>query len=66
MSKLVTKSFVSKEHNCTMYMLSVAGGPQDLLARMTEAAALSAGAAYVKANYPHLAVLVPVEGMWPA
>jgi hypothetical protein len=65
MNKLIAKPFYSKEYNCTMYMLSVEGGPQDLLARTTEAAALTAGAAYVKANYPHLAVLVPVEGMWP-
>lgn len=66
MNKLVTKTFFSNEYKCTMYMLSVEGGPQDLLARTTESAALEAGAEYVRKNYPHLAVLVPVEGNWPA
>lgn len=64
--KLTTKQVYSRIEKCNVYMVSVEGGPQDLLARTTEAAALTAGAAYVKANYPHLAVLVSVEGMWPA
>lgn len=48
--KLVTRHVVDREGR-GWYMVSVVGGPQDLLKRSTEAAALSDGAAYVAENW---------------
>lgn len=49
--KLATREFFSTDYKCTLYMVSVVGGPQSLLARRTEEAALEDGAAYVAANW---------------
>lgn len=51
MHKIVIREFFSKVHNCTMYMASIDGGPQDLLSRGTKEAALADGASYAAKHW---------------
>ena len=58
-TKLTTREFYSKTYGCTMYMVSIVGGPQDLLARGTEAYALADGAVYAAERWGQTA-----DGTW--
>lgn len=46
----------------TAYMFSVVGGPQDLIARLTEAGAMRDGIEYVRSHYPQFAPPQPQNG----